>query len=710
MLHWPSCGPVGKDTSRRISDESLVSGTLSRVSFSGTLASDLPEWLLESRALFDYCDAERNRSGGPKTGMNQFISLTVAGIATYGCVYALAAMGLVVTYTTSGIFNFAQGAIGMIGAFFYWELTQGWHVPAVLGLIISVLIFGPLVGALLEMSVIRRLENAALEAKLTVTIALLLLGFALATAIWNPQDVRTIPAYFNGQQVTIGGVGLNYEQLITVGVAIVVALALKLFFSQTRAGVATRAVVDDRELVSLTGAMPTRYAQLGWAMGCALATLGAILIAPQYGLNIQVLTLLVVNGYAAALVGRLRNLPMTFVGAIVLGLIYSYAVGYLPIGSGWNTFEQIIPMLYMLLVMVARPQARATLTRRVMVRAPRVVGLRESLISAVVVVVIAVVAAQFLHGNDFSYVNKGLALGIVMLSLVLLTGYGGQVSLCQMSFAGLGAWTMSKVGGTHGSLLGILAAVGLAAVVGAVVALPALRLRGLYLALATLAFAVAMDNYFFAGLRFFGAAQSVTVARPKLGGLSLHGDRVFMVSLAVVFALMAIAILGVRRSRFGRRLMAINDSPGACLTLGVDMTLSKLGVFTVSAGIAGLGGALYGGAAVQVGPNDFQYLLSLTLLLLAVSWGVRTTGGMLIGGLLFGFSTLIQQHWTHPRDVFELLVGLAAIGVSQNPEGTFGGNTPLQRWRDRRQGGGPLVAPGLLEDAPADGRLTHAAG
>jgi branched-chain amino acid transport system permease protein len=275
-----------------------------------------------------------------------------------------------------------------------------------------------------------------------------------------------------------------------------------------------------------------------------------------------------------------------------------------------------------------------------------------------------------------------------------------------LSFAGLGAYAMGEVGGTHGSLLGVLAAIGLAGGVGAVVALPSLRLRGLYLALATLAFAVGMDDAFFSNTDVFGISLTLNVARPHFPGVSLSGDRAYMVAESVVFAVIAIALLGLRRSRFGRRLLAINDSPSACLTLGIDMTRSKLAVFTLSAAVAGLGGALYGGAQGAVGQNDFQFLFSLTLLLLAVAWGVRTTAGMLFGGISFALEPLLQKHLTHPRDAFELLVGLAAIGVSQNPEGTFGGNTLLQKWRDRRQ-----LAPGVMtpDAEPAGERLTHAA-
>ena len=180
--------------------------------------------------------------------------------------------------------------------------------------------------------------------------------------------------------------------------------------------------------------------------------------------------------------------------------------------------------------------------------------------------------------------------------------------------------------------------------------------------------------------------------------------------LCVVFALVAVGVLAIRRSRYGRRLLAVNDSPGACLTLGVDMTRSKLAVFTLAAAIAGLGGALYGGAQGAVGPNDFQFLLSLTLLLLAVAWGIRTTAGMLFGGIVFALGPLLEQHLTHPRDAFSLLVGLAAIGVSQNPEGTFGGNTLLQKWREGRSGGAAVPALGGPVAEQSAERLSHAAG
>jgi branched-chain amino acid transport system permease protein len=626
--------------------------------------------------------------------MSEFLALTVAGIATYGCVYALTAMGLVVTYTTSGIFNFAQGAIGMIGAFLFWQFYQGLGWPAWLALVLVVFVITPLIGAVLEAGLMRRLENAPLEARLTVTIALLLLGMAVATVAWNPQQSRFLPQFFSGHQVSVGGVVLTWQQLIVVGSSVIAAGGLWLFFHRTRAGIATRAVVDDRELAALTGATPARYAQLGWAMGCSLASLAGILIAPLINLDVTLLTLLVINGYAAALVGRLTSLPRTFAGAIALGLIESYALGYLPTSETWTFLEQVIPMLFLFAAILLLPQAHASLSRRARVPAIRNVSLRQSLLASAALLVVAVIAAATLSGSSLSYACQGVALAIIGLSMVLLTGYGGQVSLCQLTFAGLGAVAMSKVGGSGGSLLGLLAAVGLAGGAGALIALPALRLRGLYLALATFAFAYGMDNAFFNNIQVFGAYLSLPVARPGIPGLSLAGNGAYLMMLTAVFAAVSVGLLAVRRSRLGRKLLAVNDSPAACLTLGIDLTRVKLVTFTVSAALAGLGGALYGGAQGAIAPTDFSFLVSLTVLLLAVIWGIRTVAGMLFAGVTYALGPLLQQHLTRPPDIVALLVGLAAIGVAQNPEGTFGGRTPLQHWRARRSGRLALASEG----------------
>ena len=633
--------------------------------------------------------------------MSSLLPYTIVGLVT-GCIYAVTASGLVVTYTTTGIFNFAHGAIGMIAAFTYWQLTQKWHWPQPLAVFVVLFVLAPLLGALAERLLMRPLRGAGLDASLTTTLGLLLFLIALATLIWNPATGREVPQFFAGTSVTIFGIVVTAHQLLVVAVAAGVAVLLRLFLFGTRFGTALRAVVDDAGLAELTGASTGFFGQLGWALGAMLAALAGVLLASLVTLDINSLTLIVINGYAAAMLGRLRSLPLTFVGGISLGLVESYLVGYLPVGTLLTSVKPIVPMVFLLGVLVVLPQRRIDATRSSL-RTPRIPRLPESLIAGVVLVVLAFVVSGSLSGTNMQIAAHGVALALVMLSVTLLTGYGGQVSLCQMTFAGLGAFAMGKVAG-GGSWLGILAAVALAGAVGALVALPALRLRGLYLALATLAFADAMDFAFFQNTKYLGVSDSVDVGRVGFPGVSLHSDRAYLVFLTAAFAVVAIGLLALRRSRYGRRLAALADSPAASATIGMNLTRTRLAVFAASASIAGLAGALYGGQQKIVSASDFQLLLSLTILLLAVVWGIRTVSGMLFAGLVAAIAPQIQAHVPALRDLLYLAVGLAAIGIGRNPNGVFGGNTPLQRRRDRRATAVALAA------AAAMGEVTAGAG
>jgi branched-chain amino acid transport system permease protein len=260
-------------------------------------------------------------------------------------------------------------------------------------------------------------------------------------------------------------------------------------------------------------------------------------------------------------------------------------------------------------------------------------------------------------------------LGITLLSLVLLTGYGGQVSLCQLTFVGLGAYAMGTFG-DGGSVVGVVAAVLLAAFFGAAVALPTLRLRGLYLALATFAFATAMDKVFFE--KRLGSGGSLPVPRVDLPLLSTTGDKGFFLLSAVAFVGSALAVLAVRRGRYGRQLTALNDSPAACATLGLNINHTKLVVFAVSAGLAGLSGALFGGLRGSVGPNDFVALGSLLLLLSLRIGGVNTVTGALVGAFFVATSPKLQELLPQLPAAAYLLTGLAAISIGRDPNGIGG--------------------------------------
>ena len=615
--------------------------------------------------------------------MTTFLALTVVGVVD-GCIYALTATGLVVTYITSGVFNFAHGAIGMFAAFAYWELSVKDHWPVPLAIAVVLFVIAPLIGFLIDGLIMRGLQGKPVEVSLMATVGLLLAFLGVAEWRWDPgRQARILPHFFAGRTVKVFSVFVSYHEITVVLAAVAVALGLRLFLFRTRPGIALRAVVDAPELTALNGARPARVSQLGWAIGCSLAALAGILLAPLVTLDHLLLTLLVINGYAAAIVGKLKNLPLTFAGGVALGLFEAYAVGYLP-GSVLSQLKPTLPVIFLYVALLAVPQRRLRVGRALSSRSTRVPGLRTSLLGGVALVAGSWVITRSLSVTNLFTFGKGVAIAMVVLSLVLLTGYAGQISLCQWTFAGVGAFAMGKVG--HGSLLGVLAAIGLAAAVGALSALPALRLQGLYLALITLAFAEAMTSIFFENNHVFAQGGALKVARLHFLGLSFASNRSFVMLSVVALAGAGIGVVALRRSSFGRRLAAMSDSPDACTTLGMSLTWTKFAVFSLSAALAGLAGVFFGGLRGSVGSNDFVFLNSLAALLLLAIWGIDSVAAAVAAGMVFALvNTNVQSHFSHIPNLVYLLTGLGALGLARNPEGAVR-QFALARDRLRRLG------------------------
>jgi branched-chain amino acid transport system permease protein len=611
--------------------------------------------------------------------MSEFISLLIAGIVT-GSIYAVTASGLVLTYNTTGIFNFAHGAVGMVLAYLFWQLWQGWGLPVLVALALVLLVAAPLMGALLERGVMRHLYGASMNIRLAVTLGLLLVLQAAAGAIWNQSNTYSVPEFFNGDQVSIGGVNLSYEQIITVAIALGAALVLRVFFKRTRTGVAMRAVVDDPQLAGLSGAPSGRISSYAWMLGVMFAGIAGILLAPTTMSQLD-LTELVIYGYAAAVVGRLRNLPLTFVGAMVLGISYSMATGYLP-ASSVTDVTAALPMAMLFLVLLVIPEARLALGRVARTRPLQAASASTVRTGAVTVAVVAAILSVVLTGDNLLTLGNALTFSLLALSLTLLSGYGGQISLCQFSFLGLGALAMHWVGG---SLLGILAAIGLCAAVGAVLAIPALRLRGLYLALATLSFAVLLDNVFFNSASIMSQGGTIPVSRPDIFGLRLTTNRSFDVLLGLVLAACIWGVGSLRRSAFGRRLVAMNDSPAACGTVGMSLSVTKLAVFSLAAGMAGLAGALYGGLQSTVGAAQFQFLYSVGIFVAVTLAGMSSLTGAVLAGAFLAIGPVLGDHVPQVPDFTQLLIGVGVVLVVRNPIGIGRLYVEVsERWARRR--------------------------
>jgi branched-chain amino acid transport system permease protein len=616
-----------------------------------------------------------------------FLSFTVLGIV-FGAVYGVLAIGLVVTYNTTGVFNFAQGAVGMVAAFSYWELWQNAHWPFLLAIAFIVFVEAPILGLIVEFVLFRRIHGATVERSLMVSLGLLVILLGVATIFWSsPDTIRAVPPFFTQSDGTVlsvrlfgtNGVTLQYQQIMIVVVTAVVGVGLGFFLRRARLGVAMRAVVDDPELVALAGAKPYRLSQMGWMLGFMLAAVAGVLIAPlvgQTGLTSTQLTLLALNGFAAAVFGRLRSLPMTFVGALILGLLTYYAQGYLPghINAGLAAvLVEVVPVVFLFLVLLVIPAARLAPAGRLALRpVPRVVTARQSAAGAVLLVALMVVLAATVGTTALSTLSQGLALGIVGLSLVLLVGFAGQVSLCQLTFMGIGAFTMGKTLGGD-SWWGLLLAVVVSGAVGALVALPTLRLRGLYLALATLAFGAVMYSAFFDNSSVISDGTQINVGRLRLPFMSTVGNQAELIEVAVAAALCAMLVGLVRRSAYGRRLVAMSDSPAAFAMVGLNAVRTKVIVFSLSAAMAGLGGVFYAGQQGGIGATDVQYIGSLTLLLFVAIWGIRTLTGALLGGMTAAALPVLQTHLpTSLADLVGLAAGIGIVLLARHPEGVLG--------------------------------------
>jgi branched-chain amino acid transport system permease protein len=608
--------------------------------------------------------------------VDKFLALTFAGLCTGG-IYAIAASGLVLTYTTTGVFNFAHGAIGMLGAFMYWQLHVSMGYPTWFAFVAVLLVIAPAFGAALELGIMRRLQGTSEATQLVITVSVLAASLGLAQWLWPLDEPHPVGHFWEGNKISVGPVNVTWHSVFAFILAIAIAVGLRLLLYRTRAGITMRATVDDRPLVTLNGGKPDRSALLAWAIGCSLAALAGILAAPDQGLS-PALALLIVNAYAAAVIGRLRSLPLTFLGALILGLADAYGTGYVNLQNDYlNGFRSAIPIIILFVALIVSPQSRlrghsAVRSRE---RMPKPTWGGSLTACGCVVLVTAVVATMITDANALT-LTRVFSIGLIALSLVPLVGFAGNISLCQMSFAGIGAITMAHVGAS-GSPLGLVWAAIAAGLVGALVALPTLRLSGIYLALATGAFAVVLDKWIF-NLPNFNIGPfdfklfevgSVPVARLHVPLVNPSSDKSFLVVLAVVFCLFALVVVAIRRSYFGERLLAMKDSPAACATLGLNIRRTKLAVFVVSAAMAGVGGAVYGATLGTITPDRFSFFQSLPLLLLVVVGGIGSAGSALFAGLVLYGIPLVSASIAWFANIGNVLPGAMGIGLGKNPNG-----------------------------------------
>ena len=369
--------------------------------------------------------------------MSSFLAFTIFGLFS-GAAYAIAASGLVLTYSTTRVFNIAHGALGMVMSFVFWDFSVRQGMPTLLALLLVLFVVAPALGWFLQRFVARDLGDAPVSVSLVVTVAILVATLGVAQQVW-PPEARSVQPFFAGTSFEVAGFIVTAHQLITIALSLVVALALYALLNRTRIGTAMRASVDNPELLKLFGGQPEKVAALSWAIDTSLAALAGIMLVSTIGLDYYALLLLIINAFAAAVLGRLKNLPLTFVGAMALGLVSSYALGYLPTDGLIASVRNVVPALFLFVVLLAMPQAQLRIGQvKGIVAAPLPSPFKALSWSGVLLLVVMLIASGMSEAN-LLLVGTAATYAIVMLSMVLLTGYGGHVSLAQITFVGVGA-------------------------------------------------------------------------------------------------------------------------------------------------------------------------------------------------------------------------------------------------------------------------------
>ena len=563
--------------------------------------------------------------------MDDILRFALLGLGL-GALYALTAHGIVLVYRGSGVLNFAHGAIGMAGAYVQWELATQHGVPYWPATACGVLTSAVL-GVLTHLLVLRPLRRASSLARLVGTLAVFIVLTAIAVKRYG-DSLELVPGKLPTKLLTIAGATVSEDRMWLIGIAVVVTVLLHLLYKRTLFGLGTSAVAENEGAAASLGWSPDLIATGNWALGSALAGLTAILIVPVIGLSVTGLTTLLLSALAAALVGKFSSFPVTLAGGLVIGVVQSELTRF---GSDVTGLAASVPFLFIALVLVARGRA-LPLRGTFLDRLPGLGTGRVRPVPLALAVVAGLSLVSLATPLWADAITTTLVLSLIILSIVVVTGYAGQVSLAAYALAGTGAFLAGHAAADWGwpFELALLAGVLGTVPIGLLFALPAVRTRGVNLAIITLGLGTTLEAMVFQNtdLSTTPGSDGIAVGKQTLFGISISGvdhPQRYAAVVLVLFVAATLVVANVRRSRTGRRLIAVRANERAAAALGIDVRAAKLYAFGLSAAIAALAGVLTGFRSTSVVFSDFASFGSITALGLAVIGGVGFLVGPLFG-------------------------------------------------------------------------------
>ena len=647
------------------------------------------------------------------------LRFVLLGLAT-GALSALVGLGVVLVYRTSGVLNFAAGALGGIGAFVCYALREDHHAPMALALGAGLLV-GALSGVL-TFFVIALLRGSSVLTKLVATLGLFSAAQGLMVIVWG-SDIRQPKSFLPTTQVALfGKLRIGEDRLVLIALVLVLAGALRFVYARSLFGLATAAVAENRRVAAGFGWSTSRVELINFTIAGVLSALAAILLAPIITLTPAVLSVAVLPALAAALVGGFSSFSATVAAALFIGVVQSLVTLFQPdlataldVGASSLTgLPQAVPLVIILVFTVLSGRGRLQRGEQ-QARLPLPGGGRVSLVPLLAGLAVGtVLLVQAESWADGLIATFGMA--IIVTSVVVVSGYAGQLSLCQYALAGFGAWVAARLVSSADVPfeLALVAAVAATVVAGMLVALPALRTRGVNLAVATLALALLFHSLIFSNSGMTGGFTGTVVRPPTVFGVDVdpitHPQRYGGLLLLAVLGTGLVAA-NLRRGRVGRRMLAVRSNERAAAALGVSIVEVKLYAFAVGAGVAAVGGVLLAFRQRNIQFAQFDVFGSILSVQYAVIGGLGWLSGAVVGAAAAPgavVATLVSKIAGEVTDIGAWLALVAGVGVvlmlRQAPDGVAAQwsrlvGRHLERWRFPRAGA-RLAAPAARAARP----------
>ena len=623
----------------------------------------------------------------------------VLGLAGGGVIAGLA-MSIVLTYRGSGIINMATGAIAMVSAYVLWGLRDrsrpfGVTVPIAPAVILAV-VAAALVGLLSELLVFRHLRTASPLAKMLASLGIMLTLQQGAVLRFGAVS-REIPNILPKDNISLFERTVQTNRFWISGLIVVIAVALGSLFRWTRFGLATRAAAENEVYGMLAGLSPNRLSMANSLLAATVAGLVGVISAPILQADSGTLPLLVAPALAAALFAGFTSLRTSVIAGLLIGVLQSLI--QLASSKSWYPQSKRGPLpgieglaIFLLIVIALFVRGRNLPSRGELVEKrlpisprPRRILAPTASLSALAVVLLIVLPFGFRQALMLSLIGV-----VVCLSLVVITGFVGQASLAQVTLAGVSGFTVSRVfvswgvGFPWGPLLGTFAAL----VVGMVVGASALRVRGVSLAVVTIAGVVAIDRFGFTNPNWGAGSTGSPVKQPSLFGIDLGSQASFRgvdgnlpsPMLGFVFVVTAaglcLFVANLRRTTLGQQMLAVRANERAAASAGVNVTRVKFAAYAISSMIAGTAGWMYAYNFGSVSALRFGFLVALGFVAFAYIGGISMVSGAVVGGLFVtqGLVSYSFQRLLHISDAWAPFDGglLLIVTLIQNPDGVAG--------------------------------------